>query len=82
MDGVHPPLLCQPDDAVNIQISPQRALFLADQVALVRLGAEQGKGVLLGVDGQRAEIQIVAGAKNADGDFTPVGCHDLVKRAC
>ena len=45
----------------------------ADEISLVRLEAVQGEAVFVGVNGDRADAQLVAGPKDADGDFTAVG---------
>ena len=63
----------QTDDAGNIQIGTQRGLLLADQIGLVGSGAEEGVGVLVGVDGNRVQAQIVAGAENTHCDLAAVG---------
>ena len=79
MDGVHPPALGQADDGGDVQIGPQGALVLTDEVGLVRPGAEEGIGVLVGVNGHGTQAQVVASPEYADGDLTPVGHHDLLK---
>ena len=73
VDGGHAAALGQTDDAGNIQIGTQRGLLLADQIGLVGSGAEEGVGVLVGVDGNRVQAQIVAGAENTHCDLAAVG---------
>ena len=79
VDGIHVAALGQVNDAVNVQIGPQGGLVLADKVGLVRLGAEEGEGVLVGVHGHRVQAQVVAGPEHPDGDLAPVGHQDFVE---
>ena len=81
VNRVHPPAAGQVDDTRDIQISAQRALIFADQIGLVRLGAEQAVGVLVGVHGHRVQPQVVAGPENADGNLAAVGGQNFVERA-
>ena len=78
MDGGNTTALGQSDDAGDVQIRPQRGLLLPHQIRLIRLGAEQRIGVLIGVDGHRVDAQIVAGTENADGNFATVGHQHLL----
>ena len=78
MDGGNTTALGQSDDAGDVQIRPQRGFLLPHQIRLVRLGAEQRIGVLIGVDGHRVDAQIVAGTENADGNFATVGHQHLL----
>ena len=73
MDGIHVAPLGQIDDGGDVQIGAQGGLVLADQIGLVRTGAEQTVGVLIGIDGHGVQAQIVAGAEHADGDLAAVG---------
>ena len=77
MDSVGAVLLGQLDDARDIQIGPQRALVLADQVGLVGGRAEQAIGILIGVDGDGLQAQVMAGPENAHGNLAPVGDQHL-----
>ena len=81
VDGVHVAALGQVDDGGNIQVGPQGALVLADEVGLVGPGAEEAVGVLVGVHGHRVQPQVVAGPENADGNLAPVGGQHLVEFA-
>ena len=81
VDGVHVAAAGQIDDGGDVQIGPQGGLVLTDEIGLVRLGAEEGKGILVGVHGHRVQAQIVAGPEHADGDLAPVSHQDLVKFA-
>ena len=81
VDGVHIAALRQIDDAWDIQISAQGRFVLADEVGLVRLGAEQAVGVLVGIHGHRVQPQVVAGPEHADGDFAAIRNQDFVKLA-
>ena len=77
MDGGDAPALGQADDAGDVQIRAQRGLLFAHQVRLVRLGAEQGIGIFVGIDGYGMEAQIVAGPENAHRDLAAVGNQHL-----
>jgi len=65
------------DDALDVEVSADGALFLAKPVGFVRLEAVAGKAVLLGVDGDGAQAQFGGSAENPDGDFAPVHGHQL-----
>ena len=82
VDGVHAPALGQVDDLADVQVGPQGAVLLADEVGLVGLGAEEAQGILLGVHGHGVEPQVIAGPEDADGDLAPVGGEDFLKAAC
>ena len=64
MDGGDATAAGKADDAGDIQICAQRGLLLPHQIRLVRLGAEQRIGILVGIDGHGMEAQIVTGAEN------------------
>ena len=72
MDGIDATALGQVDDGGNVQISAQGRLVFTDQISLVGFGAEQAAGVLVGVHGNGVQIQVIAGAENADGDLAAV----------
>ena len=73
MNGVHTAAAGQINNAGNVQIGSQRGLVLADEIGLVRLGAEQAVDVLIGVHCHGVQLQIVAGTEDANGDLTAVG---------
>ena len=77
VDGGDAPALGQADDAGDVQVRAQGGLLLAHQVRLVRLGAEQGIGIFVGIDGYGMEAQIVAGPENAHRDLAAVGNQHL-----
>ena len=79
MDGGDAPALGKADDAGNVQIRAQGGLFLAHQIGFVRLGAEQGIGIFVGIDGYGMEAQIVAGAENTHRDLAAVGHQHLLQ---
>ena len=79
VDGVHLAALGQVDDGRDVQVGPQGGLVLADQVCLVGPGPEEAVGVLVGVHGHGAQLQVVAGAEDADGDLAPVGDEHLLE---
>ena len=60
------------DDALDVKISLHRAFAGADQVSFIGLETVQGETVLLRVDGYRAQVEFVGGAKDADGDFAAI----------
>ena len=65
------------DDAVDIEVRPDRLARLADQVGLVGLEAVQGVAVFVRVDGDRADAQLVGRAEDADGDLAAIGDEQL-----
>ena len=81
MDGIDLVLAGQGDDAVDVEIGADRLARLADAVGLVRLEAVQGEAVFVGVDGDRADAQLVGGAEDADGDLAAVGDQQLAEGA-
>ena len=81
MDGVHAAALGQINDAGDVQIGAQRALVLADQVGLIRLGAEEGVSIFVGVHGHRVQTQVVAGPEDTNGDLAAVGGQNFFEGA-
>ena len=79
VDGVGAVLLGQLDDAGDVQIGPQGALVLADQIGLVGGGAEHAVHILVGVDGDGLQSQVVTGPEDPHGDLAPVGHQDLLE---
>ncbi|MCY1207759.1 hypothetical protein D9M72_193660 [compost metagenome] len=73
MNGVD---LCLPGDAqdvVDVEVSRQRLLALADQIALIGLEAMQREAVFLRINRHRAHIHLGGGAHHADRDLGTVG---------
>lgn len=79
MDGVDIGFDRQGDDLVDAQVGVDGCLAFADQIRLVGLVAMQGKLVLLGVNGNRADAQLGTGAKDSNGDFSAIGGHDFTE---
>ena len=79
VDSVHTALLRQGDDLVYGEVGPQGAQVLSYEIGLVRFRAEEVHRVLLGIDGERAYVQVVAGAENAYRYLAAVGGHDFFK---
>ena len=77
VDGVDLLSLGKGDDLLDAEIGPERAAVFADEVGLVRFGAEEGQLILLGIDGDGAHPGVKAGAEHPDGDFAPVGDQHL-----
>ncbi len=65
----------QVHQGVGVQVAQDRVL--ADVVRLVGLLHVQGVAVGVGVDGDRLDAQLGAGADDAHGDFATVGDQDL-----
>ena len=65
----------QVHDTVDIQIRSNRPLAAADEIALVRLTAEEAGVVLLRIDGDRPKAEVVAGSNDPYGDLAAVGDH-------
>ena len=80
MDRIDAALLGEGDDAVDIEIRPERFAGNADAIGLVRFEAMQGEAVFVGVDRDRADAELVGGAEHADGDLAPIRGHQLANR--
>ncbi len=80
VNAIHLVLHCQADDALEIQVGPDRLARLADPIGFVRLETVQGEPVFVGIDGDRAYTQLVCGAENADGNFAAIGNEKLADR--
>ena len=79
VDGVHAALLGQRYYLVDGEVRAQRAEMLAYEIRLVRLGAKEVHHVLLGVNRDRAQVEVVARAEYAYRDLTAVGGHYLAE---
>ena len=64
----------QRDDAIDIQVSLDRAFTFADQISFVGFEAMQAEPVFLRIDGDSAQPQFIGGAHDADGDFAAIEC--------
>ena len=73
MDHVHPAIEGQPDNALNVEISPDRAFAAAHDVSLVGLESVDGEAVFLRVDRNGPHMELVGGPENTDGDLAAVG---------
>ena len=76
MDRIHLRPACDAQDVGDVQIGLDRPLTRAHQVGLVRLGPVQRKAVFLGVDGDRAQTELVGRPHDANGDLAAVGDQD------
>ena len=82
VNGVDPGLQGNPDYVFSVQIGLDRTLAGADQIALVRLVAVQGKPVFGGVDGDCRNAQLGGGTHHADRDFRAVCNQQFLDFAC
>ena len=67
------------EDVLDAEVGRDRRLAAADQVGLVGLVAVQGQLVLFGIDRNRIDSELSAGAKNSDRDLTPIRRHDFTE---
>ena len=81
MDGICPMLFGKANDPVDIQIGPQRAFILANEIGLIRRCAEQTVCIFIGVDRYGLQPQIVAGPEDPHGNLAPVCHQDLFERS-
>ena len=72
VDGVDAALFRERNDSLDIQISLDRALALADQIRFVRLEAVQAEAIFVGVNSGCPDIQFVRRAENADRNFSAI----------
>ena len=79
MDGVHLAAFGEIDDGRDVQISGQRAFVFPDPVGFVRARAVQAVGILLGIDRNRAQVQVITGPENALRNLAAVGHEDFFK---
>lgn len=63
MDGIDLPILGDPDNLVNREVSLERSFALADLVRLVRFEPAERQGVFLGIDREGPQPQLVAALK-------------------
>ena len=70
-------LLRDVDDALDVEVSADGTLFLAEAVGLVRLEAVAGEAVFLGVDRDGSQSQFGGGAEDPDGDLASVHGHQF-----
>ena len=78
MNRIHIRDFRRADDAVNAQIAFRGSRF-ADTDRLVGHLDMHRVGVNLGIHRDRADVQFLAGADDADGNFSAVGDQDFFK---
>ena len=79
MNGIDAFGLGDGDDAFDVEIGCHRALALSHLIGLIGLEPVDAEAVFLGVDGDRAQAEFGASAKDADGDLGPIGGHEFPK---
>ncbi len=78
MDGVHVGDFRGADDGGNVQVAA-RALGRPDADGLVGEADVGTVAVRLGIDGDRLDAQLLAGADDPNGDFAPIGDENFLK---
>ena len=78
MDGIDIVLLADADDVLDVEVGIDWLLALAHEIRLVGATAVQGQDIFFGIDGDRADAHLMAGAENADGNLAAVWHQDLV----
>ena len=73
MDGITVCFTCDTDDVCNVEVSLDRPLAVANEVAFVGLETVQGEAVLPGIYGDRADAEFVRGPHDPDRDLAAVG---------
>src|SRR6185312_5308690 len=68
------------DNAIDVEISGNGTLALADQVSFVRLETMEAEAILLRVHGDGAQAKFGAGTENTNGDFAAIGSEQFLKR--
>ena len=79
VDGITALCLCQTDNFINIQVSIDWALSIADFVGFVCLGTEQRILVLFRIDCHGTDSQLTASSNNTNCNFTTVCYQNLFK---
>jgi len=77
VDGVHIVLHSDVDDLLSGEVRANGRLSLADEERLVGLIAVQRAKVLLGVDGDRLDVELCRSTEDTDGNLAAVGREDL-----
>ena len=77
MNQSHSLFFCETHDSLDVEVSTDRALFLAKAVSLVRFEAMSGESIFLRVDRDSAQTQLGSGPEDPDGDFAPVHGHQF-----
>ena len=72
MDRVDAPLLRQRHDSIDVEIRLHGPLALADQISFVGLEPMQAEAVFVRKHGDRANLQFIGGAEDANGDFAAI----------
>ena len=80
MDGVDVVIDREGDEGGDVEVGADRLAGFARLIRLVGLEAVQGETVLVRVDRDRADVQLVGRAEDADRDLAPVGDHELAQR--
>ena len=80
MDGIHIGDLRRADDAVDAQVAFAGGRF-ADADGLVGQLHVHRVGIRLGIDGHGADVQFLAGADDANGNFSAIGYQNFFKHA-
>ena len=80
MDGIHMRDLGGADDGGNIQITA-RAFGRTDADGLIRKTHRKAVAIGFGIDRDRRDAKVLAGADNAQRDLTTVCDQDFFKRA-
>jgi len=78
MDGVHIGDLRRADDAADLQVALAAGAG-ADADGFIRQMDVHGVHVCLGINGDGFDIELFAGADDADGDLTTIGDEDFAK---
>jgi hypothetical protein len=78
MDGVNVRDFGSANNAVDPQVALAARAFAYTDGFISELNVHR-IGVSLGIDGHGANVQLLAGADNANGDFSPVRYQDLLK---
>jgi hypothetical protein len=81
VNGVDALFLGDADDALDVEVGGDGAFAVADLVGFIGFVTVDAQAVFLREDGDGAEIQLGARAKDADGDFAAVRGHQFLDRA-
>ena len=73
MNRIHPLVLRDGDDSLNIEVCSQGALVGIELVGFVSLETMRTKPVFLRINGHRANSKFRGCTHHADGDFGPIG---------
>ncbi len=79
VNGFHAIALGNAQNLFDVKIGFQRIIFFANLIGFVCLVAVQRITIFVGINSYRAQFQLRSSAQYADGNFAPIGDHDLVK---